>query len=98
MSQAAPYILLDDQISHRLRYYTQPIDIVKAHEAEGVEAALSKLKDYHDQGYYLAGYLSYDLGFVLEPKLARLMPERRDGPLLQFGVFKSVSSLSLIHI
>lgn len=92
MSQAAPYILLDDQISHRLRYYTQPIDIVEAHEAEGVEAALSKLKDYHGQGYYLAGYLSYDLGFVLEPKLTRLMPERRDGPLLQFGVFKSVSS------
>ena len=92
MSQAAPYILLDDQITHRLRYYTQPIDIVEAHEAEGVEAALSKLKDYHGQGYYLAGYLSYDLGFVLESKLARLMPERSDGPLLQFGVFKSVSS------
>ena len=92
MSQAAPYILLDDQITHRLRYYTQPIDIVEAHEAEGVEASLSKLKDYHGQGYYLAGYLSYDLGFVLEPKLTRLMPERRDGPLLQFGVFKSVSS------
>ena len=92
MSQAAPYILLDDQITHRLRYYTQPIDIIEAYEAEAVDAALSKLKDYHAQGYYLAGYLSYDLGFALEPKLADLMMEHRERPLLQFGVFKSVSS------
>ena len=92
MSHPAPYILLDDQISHELRYYSDPVDIVQAHEAGEVQAALAKLKDYHAQGYYLAGYLSYDLGFALEPKLAALMPDPRDGPLLQFGVFKSVSS------
>jgi len=91
MNQAAPYILLDDQITHELRYYTNPVDIVEAISLEGVEAALSRLKDYHAQGYYLAGYLSYDLGFALEPKLTALMPEIRHGPLLQFGVFKSVT-------
>ena len=91
MSPSAPYILLDDQITHEPRYYTNPIDIVEAYEVGSVEAALDKLKSYHAQGYYLAGYLSYDLGFALEPKLTRLMPENRDGPLLQFGVFKSVS-------
>ncbi len=91
MSQNAPYILLDDQITHDLRYYTDPIDIVQAQSAADIGAALSKLKEYHEAGYYLAGYLSYDLGFALEPKLAALLPEERDGPLLQFGVFKSVS-------
>ena len=92
MSQNAPYILLDDQITHELRYYTDPIDIVQAETAADIDAALSKLKDYHAAGYYLAGYLSYDLGFALESKLAALMPENTDGPLLQFGVFKSVSN------
>ena len=92
MSLSAPYILLDDQITHTLRYYTDPIDIVEAHDADAVAAALKTLKAYHAKGYYLTGYLSYDLGFALEPKLTRLMPENRDGPLLQFGVFKSVSS------
>ena len=92
MNQDAPYILLDDQITHELRYYTQPIDIVQVHEANTVETALAKLKDYHAQGYYLAGYLSYDFGFALEPKLAGLMPEKRSEPLLQFGVFKTVST------
>jgi len=71
MSQAAPYILLDDQITHELRYYTQPIDIVEAHEPGAVETALAKLKEYHAQGYYLAGYLSYDLGFALENGMDR---------------------------
>jgi len=92
MSRAAPYILLDDQITHDVRYYTKPVDIIEANSADEVAAALAKLKDYHAKGYYLAGYLSYNLGFALEPKLSRLMPESRDGPLLQFGVFKSVSN------
>ncbi len=92
MNEAAPYILLDDQITHRLRYYTDPVDLVVAREANEVEAAFAQLIAYHEQGYYLAGYLSYELGFALEPKLAPLMPENRESPLLQFGVFKSVSN------
>jgi len=92
MNQAAPYILLDDQITHALRYYADPIDSVEANDAGDVEAALATLNDYHAQGYYLAGYLSYDLGFALDPKLKSLVPSKREGPLLQFGVFKSVSN------
>ena len=91
MSPSAPHILLDDQITHDIRYYVNPIDIVQADHANEIEVALSKLKTYHGEGYYLAGYLSYELGYALEPKLAGLMPDKRDGPLLQFGVFKSVS-------
>ncbi len=92
MNEAAPYILLDDQMTHRLRYYTDPVDLVVAREAKEVEGAFARLMAYHAQGYYLAGYLSYELGFALEPKLAPLMPENRESPLLQFGVFESVSN------
>ena len=91
MSETAPYILLDDQVTHQQRYYTDPIDIIEVKDPASVPDAFAQLKRYHEDGYYLAGYLSYDLGFALEPKLAALMPKRRDGPLLQFGVFKSVS-------
>ena len=91
MSRPSPYILLDDQVSHELRYYTQPVEIIEAQAVSEVAPALARLKDYHSKGYYLAGYLSYDLGFALEPKVSALMPKDRDGPLLQFGVFKSVS-------
>lgn len=91
MSQTAPYILLDDQLTHKQRYYTAPIDIIEVNDAANIDAGLGQLKLYHDQGYYLAGYFSYDLGYALEPRLAPLMPETRDGPLLQFGIFETVS-------
>ncbi len=91
MSATSPYILLDDQITHKQRYYSSPIDIIEAYEAQSVSEAFARLKHYHEQGYYLAGYAAYDLGFALEPKLASLMPKKRSGPLMQFGVFKSVS-------
>ncbi|MDA8708035.1 aminodeoxychorismate synthase component I [Hellea sp.] len=91
MSQTAPYILLDDQLTHEQRYYSNPIDIIEVDDVKNIDAAFAKLKTYHEEGYYLAGYLSYELGYALEPKLAPLMPETRDGPLLQFGVFETVS-------
>ena len=34
------------------------------------------------QGAWIAGYVAYEAGYALEPKLARLMPRRRPGPLL----------------
>ena len=92
MTAFAPYILLDDQVTHSPRYYVDPIAIIEAYAPSEVAPALAALKAYHVKGHYLAGYLSYDLGFALEPKLARLMPQKQEGPLLQFGVFKSVSS------
>ncbi|MDB2439158.1 aminodeoxychorismate synthase component I [Hellea sp.] len=91
MSQTAPYILLDDQLTHEQRYYSNPIDIIEVDDVKNIDAAFAKLKTYHEEGYYLAGYLSYELGYALEPKLAPLMPESRNGPLLQFGVFETVS-------
>jgi aminodeoxychorismate synthase component I len=35
----------------------------------------------------VAGYFSYELGYLLEPKLCGLLPSRRSVPLLWFGVF-----------
>ena len=86
-----PYILLDDQIAGQVRHYASPLEIITATRPADVPAALDKLQNYHAQGYYLAGYLSYELGYLLEPSLSALLPELRDGPLLQFGVFKTLS-------
>lgn len=84
---ASSYILLDDQVTHRARLYTRPKDIIRADRPEEIEEAFARLADYHAQDYYLAGYTAYELGYTLEPKLVSLMPEGRDTPLLNFGVF-----------
>ncbi len=38
-------------------------------------------------GFWIAGYVAYEAGYALEPKLQQLMPAARDEPLLAFGVY-----------
>lgn len=89
----APYILFDDQLTHEQRFYTNSVDIITAETADEVKSAFEKLTEFHEKGFHLAGYLSYELGLVLEPKLRQLLPRDRATPLLQFGVFESLSGL-----
>lgn len=49
----------------------------------------------HEAGKWLAGYLSYEAGYLLEPKLKELLPENRKAPLLCFGVFDGPSDEAL---
>ena len=86
--KTAPYVLLDDQITPSVRRYSAPIKVITAASIEDLEDAFAALKAAHADGFYLAGYMGYELGYALEPKLAGLMPEQRDTPLLQFGVFE----------
>jgi len=44
-------------------------------------------------GHYVAGYLAYELGYLLEPKLAPLLADRLDGPLIWMGVFDAPTSV-----
>ncbi len=49
------------------------------------------MQEAHEAGRWLAGYLSYEAGYLLEPKLKPLLPEGRKAPLLCFGVFDGPS-------
>lgn len=81
------YILLDDQLSGTVRYYDNPIEIITAWTPEEVLPALERMQDLSDEGHYLAGYCAYEMGHVLEAKLAYDIAQRPGEPLLQFGVF-----------
>lgn len=87
----SPYIVLDDQISHQGRFYNQPLDIVEAFSLSEITPAFDRLNQYHQQGYYIAGYCAYELGYGFEHKLQTLLPPYSPTPLLQFGVFRSFS-------
>ena len=63
------------------------LDHVVADDASAVAPALARLDQLRAQGLWIAGYAAYEAGLALEPRLARLMPERRDGPLLAFGAY-----------
>ncbi|UWP94786.1 aminodeoxychorismate synthase component I [Aliiroseovarius crassostreae] len=67
--------------------FTRPIRMIEATTPAEVPAALDALDGARAEGLWLAGYASYELGYVLEPKLVPLLPENRRLPLLRFGVY-----------
>ncbi|MGG7516674.1 aminodeoxychorismate synthase component I [Allorhizobium undicola] len=87
MTAASPYILFRDDKSGEVLLFDQPRDIVKAVRAEEVRPALQRLEAAKAEGYWLAGYLSYEAGFVFEDKLRPLIENGRETPLLLFGIF-----------
>ena len=91
MENSDSYIFLDDQITQKTRFYTDPIDIITIYDSNSIRVAMQKLLHYHGNGYHLAGYLSYELGMHLESKLNVLGSEISDEPLMHFGVFNSFS-------
>jgi len=88
---SGPFVFLDDEQTPASRFYSAPIEIIQAHDPEELEAAFDRLRMAHSDGYYLAGYVSYELGLIFESKLASRLPQSREHPLLCFGVFKNYS-------
>ncbi len=81
-----PFILLDDARSGAAaRLFRAPRAVIRADRLEDVETALERLRV--EPGHKV-GFITYDAGFALEP---RLTPRFRapDAALLWFGVFDS---------
>ena len=62
-------------------------ETVVAWQAAEVSAALARAEAARQAGGWLAGYVGYETGYALEPKLGALMPGGRPGPLLALGVY-----------
>ena len=69
--------------------FTDPLEIVRADTPGEVEAAIARIEAAVAEGLYAAGFFSYELGYAMEPKIAGLMPEKRDMPLLWFGLYEA---------
>lgn len=81
--------------SGRDRLYAQPVESIVAWTGEEVGDALARLDQALASGLHAAGYLTFEAGLALEPRLAALArplpPER--GPLLWFGLFDGFTDL-----
>ena len=67
--------------------FEAPQTVIRADTAAGVVPALAAIEAARARGLWIAGYFSYELAYALTPKLAPLMPSRRDVPLILVGVF-----------
>jgi para-aminobenzoate synthetase component I len=64
-----------------------PQEVIVALTASEVAPALARLDAARAAGMWVAGYVAYEAGYALEPRLAPLMPDDLPGPLLAFGAY-----------
>lgn len=88
-SLAEGFVLLDN--STRLdavsMLFEHPVEIIRADDPSDVDRALAALQAGIAKGLHAAGFFSYELGYLLEPKLVHLLPTARSMPLLWFGLY-----------
>jgi para-aminobenzoate synthetase / 4-amino-4-deoxychorismate lyase len=79
-------IILEDN-RQRLAF-SKPKAVISAMTAHDVPDALAAMSSAHIDGWWLAGWFAYELGYALEPRLTHLLPSI-DFPLLTFGLFEA---------
>jgi para-aminobenzoate synthetase/4-amino-4-deoxychorismate lyase len=86
---AKPFVLIDDSLSPGgdAWLFENPVEIVACDNATGVGPALDRIVAAGRDGLHAAGFLAYELGYLLEPKLAKLLPPDRRQPLIWMGLF-----------
>lgn len=82
------YVLLDNSLDRDgLRLlFDDPAEVVVARELREVAPALKRIEAALADGRHAAGYFSYELGLLLEPRLAHRLPKKRAVPLLWFAI------------
>ncbi|HTI13524.1 MAG TPA: chorismate-binding protein, partial [Dictyobacter sp.] len=67
--------------------FTDPIDILQLHHSNDFPQFLRTIDQYTRQGYYLAGYFTYECGYHIE-KLGHHDYQSSDYPLAWFGIYQ----------
>jgi para-aminobenzoate synthetase / 4-amino-4-deoxychorismate lyase len=95
LSTQTPFVLLDDargEGAAPARLYTRPVDIIETDDPAIVPQLLSRLGS---KDLPVVGFLSYDAGQVLEPRLAsRTSMPSPSSPLLWFASFESCEEIA----
>ena len=87
MTGSEPFLLFDDcRSTGDARLYRAPLREVTVCTLAEVRPALDALQGELNAGRHVAGYLTYEAGFALDPALAS-SARPIGGPLLWFGVF-----------
>jgi len=78
--------------------FIEPTEIISAWSPDEVDAALQRIEAGVARGLHAAGFFAYELGYVLEPKLAPLMPEKRSVPLLWIGLYRAPQEMTSAEV
>jgi para-aminobenzoate synthetase/4-amino-4-deoxychorismate lyase len=89
LSTGNPVLVFDfcDEGGHHQRlYFVEPVRILAAYSVSEVTAALRDVEKAAKEGFYAAGYVSYEAAPAFDPAL--VVREGARLPLLWFGIFR----------
>lgn len=89
-----PYVLLEDRINATpsARLFSRPIEILRCDTPEAIPDVFRLVEQAVAGGLHAAGFVGYEAGYALEPRLAPLSRPTQT-PLLWFGLFERVIEL-----
>lgn len=100
MGQQSPFVLLDDARQNgaaSAQLFANPREVFVATRPEQVVEVLAAADQARlESGGTLAGYIAYEAGLALEPRLSGLAAERAgaDGPLVWLGLFDAAELIA----
>jgi para-aminobenzoate synthetase / 4-amino-4-deoxychorismate lyase len=84
------FVLLREKSGWRM--YRRPVRILSAGNSGELDQVLAEINRHVSFGGEVAGFLSYEAGYALEPRLGHLLGDR-DDPLCWFGLYDSAEAL-----
>lgn len=89
------YVLMDDVLNGTSLLFTAPDKIITAGgDQTDISAAFAQIESGLDQGQWVAGFLSYELGYAFEQRLTSRQDTHHPLPLLWFGLFNEPHRLT----
>jgi len=86
------YVLLydnrKDRETSRSYLFVNPVEIISCFDGIKLRSCFSRLQEFLANGYYVAGFLSYEAGLFLEDALNKDPYNKSRFPLLWFGIYK----------
>ncbi len=80
-------IVIEHGPGEKAALFERPVALFVADECEEVAGALAAAEAARAGGLWVAGYIAYEAGYALEPRLAPLMPRGRRGPLVCLAAY-----------
>jgi para-aminobenzoate synthetase component 1 len=87
MAPAEPFILLRDDRRNETLFFAEPEELILASDATELERGFDRLEAARRNGKWIAGFMSYEAGYLFEARLAGYAAQNRPTPLMAFGVF-----------
>ena len=79
-------ILVEHGPKGQAALFAGALGVVVAWKADDLAQALADLDAARARGHWVAGWIAYEAGYAMEPRLAGVMPKLA-GPLLCFGIY-----------